>query len=76
MPDKPRTKGRNMRIWKWNALGVAAQKRGTNRTEIVNRLIDWWLATPGATLPDQLTPEEVEWLKSLAVKEDLANSGD
>lgn len=71
VPDKPRTKGRNMRIVRWNALGKAAEKRGTNRAVIVNGLINWWLGVPGALPPEPLTPEEVEWLQALNVKEDL-----
>ena len=74
MPDKPRTKGRSMRFRRWRALGVAAEMRDTNRTAVVNQLIDWWLGTPGATLPDQLTAEEVEQIKALDIKEDLASS--
>jgi hypothetical protein len=73
VPDKPRTKGRNMRIINWHALGKASEKRGTNRTVIVNQLINWWLGIPGAELPERLTPEEIEWLRSLNVQEDLAN---
>lgn len=59
-----------MRIIRWNALGRAAQKRGTNRTEVVNRLIEWWLGNPDAPLPERLSPEE--WQELLLVKEDLA----
>lgn len=59
-----------MRIVRWNALGKAAQKRDTNRTEVVNRLIEWWLGNPDASLPERLNPEE--WRELLSIKEDLA----
>lgn len=58
MPNAPKTPLRNVRVEgaKWQGLGVAAKSQGTNRSEVINRFIDWYLGQPGAELPERPTP--------------------
>jgi hypothetical protein len=38
---------------KWNRLGRAAASQGTDRSKVINELIDWYLRERGAKLPER-----------------------
>lgn len=50
MPDKPKTPQRAIRVpdERWEAIGRASAAIGTNRSEIINALIAWYLREKGA----------------------------
>ncbi len=66
VPNQPATPKQNMRIGgtKWSRFGAGALKQGTNRTEVVNQFIDWYLRVPGAELPERPSEADIEWIAS------------
>lgn len=42
----------------WERLDVAARSVGSNRAEILRRLVLWYLRYPGAELPERPEAEE------------------
>lgn len=58
VPDKPKTKGRSIRVDdpEWDDLGAVVEDLGTDRSKVINQLVKWYLRRPGAKLPERPAP--------------------
>lgn len=64
VPDQPRptNKHRSVRfeLDEWEVSDKLARELGTNRSQILNQFIRWFLRRPGAKLPQRPSAEAVE----------------
>jgi hypothetical protein len=53
VPNVPKTQHRSVRVSddNWQDLGDRTSTADTNRAEVINELIEWYLRRPGAKLP-------------------------
>lgn len=61
VPNKPRTQHRSIRIADedWADLDAIAQMFGTNRAQVINDFVRYFLRRPGAKSPKRPSPEQV-----------------
>jgi hypothetical protein len=59
-PATGQTPGHNVRMSKdrWNRLGDATEKAGTDRSGAINDFAAWYTNEDGAELPERPTPDE------------------
>lgn len=55
VPNAPKTPSRPVRLDSedWEALGQAADAKGTNRSAVIRDCVRWYLGRPGAELPER-----------------------